>query len=198
MDGLDTVRSRPWLATVILQGTLQIAFVFAPLVLLLPIGLTNSGRIDTFGLLLAVQALGSMLGAGLASRWQPRQPGTMALGALLLTCGELLALALSAPIPVLAVCVLFTGGGFAVFGVLYNAAMMRGVPAPMLARVFSLDALGAQVLAPIALAATPVVVERLGFVVTLAVAMAVLIITTVAPLLVSGMPTFSTSQEHDP
>lgn len=189
-DGLRAVWRRRWIATVIGQGTVQLVCVMGPALVLLPLVLDDHGQLSAYGPLLACQAAGAVAGGVVAARWTPPEPGTFALGSLALLTFQLLAMALAAPVWLLAVTVTATGYGYATFGVYWTSALQREVPDDLLARVFAVDQLGSVALYPVGLALAPVAAAAVGLGPVLAFAAAVLLASTVAILPVPGVRAF--------
>lgn len=73
-EGLRAVTRQPWVGAVILQGTVQVLLVHAPLMVLAPLVLDSRGELDAYGWLLSSQAIVAVAGALLAARWTPNNP----------------------------------------------------------------------------------------------------------------------------
>jgi hypothetical protein len=180
--GLSAVRDRPWVTTVILQGTVQLLFVMAPAVVLLPILMKQRGMFDAYGVLVGLEAAGFVLGGLAASAWKPRRPGVVALCALSLLGLQLLALLLVLPVYILGFTVLATGFGYALFRVLWITALQQSFPDELLGRALSIEMLGTFALAPVGFALTPLAMDVLGDKPILVIALAILAASTVIPL----------------
>jgi hypothetical protein len=180
--GLSAVRARPWVMTVILQGTIQLLLVMGPAVVLLPILLKQRGLFGAYGVIVGLEAAGSVLGGLAASAWKPRRTGAVAVCALSLLGLQLLALLLGLPVYILGFTVLATGFGYALFQVLWMSALQRSFPDDLLGRALSVEMLGTFALAPAGFALTPLAMGVLGDKLVLVVALAVLAASTVIPL----------------
>ena len=180
--GLAAVRDRPWVLTVILQGTVQLLLVMGPAVVLLPILLKERGMFDAYGVIVGLEAGGFVLGGLAVSAWKPRRAGVVAVCALSLLGLQLLALLLELPVYVLGFSVLATGFGYAVFGVLWTSALQRAFPDDLLGRALSVEMMGTFALAPVGLALTPLAMNVLGDKAVLIAALVVLAVSTVIPL----------------
>jgi hypothetical protein len=180
--GLSAVRDRPWVMTVILQGTVQLLFVMGPAVVLLPILLKERGMFDAYGIIVGLEAAGFVLGGLAMSGWKPRRTGVVALCALSLLSLQLLALLLGLSVYMLGFTVLATGFGYAVFRVLWVSALQRAFPDELLGRALSVEMLGTFALAPIGLALAPLAMGVLGDKPLLIAALLILIASTVIPL----------------
>ncbi|MBV9446409.1 MAG: MFS transporter [Streptosporangiaceae bacterium] len=188
--GLAAVRDRPWVMTVILQGTVQLLLVMGPAVVLLPILLKERGMFDAYGVMVGLEAAGYVLGGLAASAWKPRWTGVVGVGALSLLGLQLLALLLRLPVYVLGCAVLATGFGYALFGVLWTSALQRAFPDHLLGRALSVEMLGTFALAPVGLALTPLAMNVLGDKAILIAALVVLAVSTVIPLFQRAVRTF--------
>jgi MFS family permease len=180
--GLSAVRDRPWVMTVILQGTVQLMLVMGPAVVLLPILLKKRGMFDAYGVMVGLEAAGSVLGGLAASAWKPRRTGVVAVCALSLLGLQLLALLLGLPVYILGFTVLATGFGYALFGVLWMSALQRSFPDDLLGRALSVEMLGTFALAPVGFALTPLAIGVLGDKLILVAALLVLAASTAIPL----------------
>lgn len=190
LAGIRAVADRPWIAAVIIQGTVQLLLVIAPTIVLLPLVLNSRGQTTAYGMMLAFQAVGSIAGGLIAGRWRPHEPGTAALVGIVAMSGELACLAYKAPLPLLGISMIGTGFGYALFGVLWMSALQREVPKHLLARVISLDYLGTAALAPAGLALTAPAVSAFGLARVVSIAGIFLLVTTAIPLFVPGVRQF--------
>lgn len=191
--GSETVRvlrDRPWVATVIIQGGSQVLLVHAPMTILVPLALRDYGALDAYGVILALQSVGSLAGAFLVARWTPREPGTVALLSMLTSLPTLLVLVFHLPVPLLMGSAMVSGAGGTIFAVLWTSALQRRVPEQALARVVSVDYVGQLGLEPVGLAMTAPVVALIGIPAGSVVCLAALLLTTGLPFLVRGVRTF--------
>ncbi|MDQ2875633.1 MAG: MFS transporter, partial [Actinomycetota bacterium] len=189
--GIRAVLDRPWVATIIGQGTVQLLFAMAPALVLLPIYLRAHGHMPAYGLLLSLQAAGSAAGGLLVGLRPPRKPGTVGVLGLGLLGFQLLCMATGAPLPLLDAAMFLTGLGYALFGVLWASALQRSIPGELLGRVFAVEMLGTYALEPVGLAIAPLIAVAFGLRDVLITAMVVMVLTTVIPLLVPGVREFS-------
>jgi MFS family permease len=142
--------------------------------------------ITAFGWLSAATFVGSVLGSIVGARIHSARPGVWAMNALapcLLT-----PVCLVLPVPLWLFCVsLATGSvGVGCFMVLWYSALQREIPEEIQGRVFALEGLASFGLEPIALASAPLLVELLGIESFGVIAVAVLLVSTYAVLLVPG------------
>ncbi len=192
-EGLGAVRDRPWITAILALAAAHLMLAVAPIMVLLPIvSRERLGGDSAYGLVLAIGALGSLLGAGIAGRWRPRNRGTV--GVLGLVPFGLEPLALWAPLPLVAVAAVFfvAGIGFGPFVVYWESALQADVPRELLARVVSLDWMCSLALLPLGLALVGPAVHALGRGPVLALATAMCVVPTALVLLVPGVPQFRT------
>lgn len=199
VEGISAVRQRRWIAAVLAMASTQLMFTVAPAMVLLPLVLRDSGASpSTYGLVLAVGAVGGLLGALIAGRWRPAHPGQAGLLALLGWTAPPLALLFDAPVPLLAAAWFLGAVGLGPFNIWWVSALQAAVPRELLARVVSLDWLCSLALLPLGLALTGPAVTLFGRDAVLAAGVVVLAVTSVLPLLVPGVRDLgNTSGAHD-
>jgi MFS family permease len=197
-SGLAAVRRHTWILTVITQGTIQLILVMAPAVVLLPIILSSRGLMSAYGVMVALQAVGSVTSGMVIAAWQPRRPGLVAVLSLSLLGLQLLCLVLTAPLFLLGASMVATGCGYTVFGVLWASGVQRSVPDRLLGRVFAIDMLGTYALEPVGLAVAPIAAAWLGVKAVLLVALAVLVASTIIPLFQRSVQMFADVEAGSP
>jgi MFS family permease len=148
-EGWTEVASRTWLWVVVL-GFMFLNAVFAGAILVLGPAVADEtiGR-ATWGLVLAAQTAGAVLGAVIAMRLRTRR---MLLVGVAGAAGELLlvlGLALAPRVAVLLAAALLAGTGIELFAVAWETTVQEHVSADRLARVYSYDALGGLLAVPI-------------------------------------------------
>jgi MFS family permease len=187
-EGLDEVRSRPWLAAVLILASVALMLVVAPETVLLPVvGRHEFGTDAVYATSLSLFAAGGVAGALLALRWRPRRPGLVgALGWLPFTVVPVVLAYPSAPWLFYAAYFL-AGAGFEPFNIYWQTALQREIPPGKLARVSSLDWMASLSLLPVGMALTGPAVSLVGIKVVLLVAAAVNVVGTVAVLFVPGV-----------
>jgi hypothetical protein len=189
--GIRAVLDRPWVATIIGQGTIQLIFAMAPAVVLLPIYLHEHGELSAYGLMLVLQACGSATGGVLVGSRTPQKPGTVGVLGLGLLTLQLLCIVCNAPLAWLGAAMFLTGFGYALFGVLWATGLQRSIPDDLLGRVFAVETLGTYSLEPAGLALAPIAAQQFGLRPILITAILVMAATTVVPFLVSGVAEFA-------
>lgn len=180
-EGWQEFSSRTWLwAIVVGFGFLNATQQGSSHVLGPAIARDELGGAAAWGLILAGQAAGLVLGGLLLLRYRPQRPLLVGCGAVALMAPGLLLLALHAPVGAIAAAYVLTGFGMELFGVLWDLSLQEHVPQEKLSRVYSYDALGSFVLIPIGLAAAGPVAQAVGREATLVGAAAVVLLVTLA------------------
>lgn len=151
-EGAHDFFSRQWLWVVVVQFALLVAALNATIGVLGPlVALDRFGGARSWSLIIGAQALGTLAGAGLASRIRARRPVLVAV----LVCGvfavPMLLLALGANVWWCAAAMLVSGVANDVFGVLWATTMQREIPAHLRSRVSAYDIFGSLSLAPLGL-----------------------------------------------
>jgi MFS family permease len=163
LDGWSEFVARPWVWIIVLQFMVVNAGWSATTGVLGP-GIADEtfGR-TTWGLVMAANSVGLMVGGVLAARWQPRR--ALFFGTSLVTLQTLPFFVLADPSPV--VPLLFAAmflGGVAVeqFSVAWEVSVQENIPPERLSRVYSYDALGSFVAMPVGQIAIGPVAEVIG------------------------------------
>ena len=153
-QGWTAFWSRSWLWSIVLQfSVVNMAFV-GTVDVLVPIDARRYlGGPTAYGAIFAAVGVGSIVGGLAMLRMAPRRPLlTATLCSGLAMPPAFLLLALGSPLWALLLAGAVAGVGFQVFGVLWATTMQEQVPAEMLSRVSSYDAVGSFVFMPIGLA----------------------------------------------
>ncbi|GAA1458787.1 MFS transporter [Nocardiopsis exhalans] len=163
LDGWSEFVARPWVWIIVLQFMVVNAGWSATTSVLGP-GIADEtfGR-TTWGLVMAANSVGLLVGGILAARWQPRR--ALFFGTSLVTLQTLPFFVLADPAPV--VPLLFAAmflGGVAVeqFSVAWEVSVQENIPPERLSRVYSYDALGSFVAMPVGQIAIGPVAEAIG------------------------------------
>jgi MFS family permease len=152
LDGWGEFRSRQWLFVVVLQWAVLLMVLQASQGVLGPvIAKAELGGAVGWTAVLAGEALGAIIGVGIAMAWRPRRPILVATLLTFTAAAPQLLLGVSAPLWLVVVSAFFMGIGFDLFGVLWMTTMQHEVPAESLSRVASYDALGSLMLGPVGL-----------------------------------------------
>jgi MFS family permease len=189
-EGWHEFRSRTWVWAIVVQfGFLNPAWVGAMFVLGPVIAEEHLGGAAGWGVVLAAQGAGLVLGGVLMLRWRPERPMLAATLAMFLTVAPVLLLALPAPLLVVAAGALVAGIGMDIFGVLWSTALHEHIPPEKLSRVSSYDALGSFVFSPVGMVVAGPVAAAIGTTETLLAAAAVIVVSTLLVLLAEDVRT---------
>lgn len=186
-EGIREVRRRPWALIIMIQGTVQVFFLFAPNSALVPIVSNERWGPAAFGWLSASASIGMMLGSAVAGRIRTERPGLWAMNALLPCAVMPLCLALPVSLPLWCAVQVLAWAGIGVFFVLWFTALQKEFPAEVHGRVFSLESIGNFALQPIAIAVAPMLASTIGMGPFAVIAVIVLIASTYGVFLVRGV-----------
>lgn len=180
--------SRTWLWVIVLEFSLVNALIFAPMLVLGPVIAKEClGGAPSWGLVLALEGAGSVLGGALMLRWHPRRPLLVATVSTLAWVWPLLGLANDGPLWVIASGAFVAGIGLAVFGTLWTTTMQREVPRDVLSRVSAYDWFGSLVFLPIGLALIGPISKQLGVTTTIVGATVLYLVLNLAALAVPSI-----------
>lgn len=167
-EGWDAFRSRTWLWIVVIGFGFSNAAQAASLNVLGPaVAKESLGGAGIWGVILAAQGAGLVLGGLVALRIRPPRPLLVGVWGALLLVPPVVALALALPWQLIALTALLTGIGIELFSVFWDLNMQGHVPNELLSRVYAWDALGSWVLMPAAYAIVGPVSEAFGLTATL-------------------------------
>ena len=190
-EGFAAVRSRPWVAAVFAMASVQLLLTVAPATVLLPLVLRDLGASESaYGLVLAVGAVGGLLGALLAGRFEPAHPGRVGLLGIIAFAVLPLAMLAGASAVLLAAASFVASAGIGPFNVWWDTALQRAVPRDLLARVVSLDWMLSLSLLPLGFALTGPAVAVFGQGPVLVSAVGSMVVTSLLPLWVPGVRDF--------
>lgn len=183
-EGWTEFRARTWVWVIVVQ------FTFVNLAI--ACGFTTLGPViadDTFGrrvwgLVLAGQAAGLILGGLLALRVRPVRPLRFGVALTVLIAPLLAALALAPRTLPLVLCAAAAGIGIEVFSVAWDLSLQQHIPPDRLSRVYSYDALGSYVFIPIGYVAAGPLSNAFGIAATVAGCAVLTLAATIASLLV--------------
>jgi MFS family permease len=152
-EGFRAVVATRWIGLMILEFAVFQLFVLASFSVLGPLTAdVHYAGAATFAVIAAVTGVGALLGDALSLRIRPKRPLLVA-NCFSLGCVPLLvALAVTAPLPVLIICAVPFGLGFSFPNTLWFTALQDNVPQHLIARVSSFDWMGSTALRPIGLA----------------------------------------------
>ncbi|MFH0173420.1 MFS transporter [Streptomyces cacaoi] len=183
-EGWREFASRQWLWVVVAQYAFVVAALNANVGVLGPLTAEQHfGGARAWSVIVGAQALGTIAGAGLATRVRVNRP---LLVAVLCTFPAAVPIALlSAEAPVWLIAAAMFGAGVAsdVFGVLWATTIQREVPEEVLSRVSSYDWFGSLAFAPLGLLVAGPVATAVGTGKALAGCAALVVLATAAALL---------------
>lgn len=190
--GVRAVLERRWIACCLAMFTVNMLCVIAPVQVLLPILVRDkTGEAASYGVVLAVGAVGGLAGAFAGGHWRRDARGRTAVLALSVFALQPVMLLLEAPLPALCATWVLTGAGVGFFIVTWETALQTDVPRDLLARVVSLDWMATFALFPVGLALTGPAVEAFGRTPVLLFAVAVALLPISLVLRVPGVRDFS-------
>ncbi|MER7754916.1 MFS transporter [Kitasatospora sp. NPDC097643] len=162
-EGWREFASRRWLWVVVLQFSVLVACtgavesVYGPAV-----AEERLGGARDWGLAMAAFGVGLVVTGVLMARWRPRRILLVGNWGVFLFGVPALALALAAPLPLLAAAMFLSGAGVTVFGVNWMVALQQEIPEEMFSRVAAYDELGSYSLAPVGTALAGPAADALG------------------------------------
>lgn len=185
--GWRTFVGNTWVWVIVLQFmVLNAVFSGGVLVLGPNIAEHTIGR-TAWGLVLATQTLGSLLGGLLAAHWQARRALFVGVAACAVEALPMLALGYLPTLAALLIAFLLCGFLIAQFGVAWAVALQRNIPEDKLARVYSYDALGSFVAIPLGQVAAGPVAQAIGDRATLVIGAALIVLVTLSALAVPSV-----------
>jgi MFS family permease len=191
--GFKYVIGRPWMAAVMIQGTIYVAFVTSPVTVMLPIFLGIEHKV-WLGFIVAADAAGAFLGISIGSAIKSQKPGRTAMLAALLPIPQLLCIALDLPLWLLLASSVLAGVGLAVFGIIWTTSLQLKVSPEVLGRVFAFDAFSSTGLAPVGFAVAGWAISYVGTSDVALGAVVILLVSVLVPLLcVPGVARFADS-----
>ncbi|WP_371477862.1 MFS transporter [Kitasatospora sp. NBC_00315] len=162
-EGWHEFASRRWLWVIVLQFSVLMACVSAVDAVYGPIVAEQRlGGARDWGLALAADGAGLVLAGLLMVRWRPRRILLVGNHGVFLFALPAAALAVAAPLPVLALAMFLSGAGVTVFGVNWMVALQQEIPAATMSRVSAYDAFGSLALAPLGTALAGPAATALG------------------------------------
>lgn len=163
VEGWGEFRSRTWLWASVVHISLLNACAFVSFLALGPlVAIESLGGAAAWGIIAAAFASGMIAGSAIALRWRPRQPLVAGFSVVFLAAPQLVALALAAPVPVIAAAAFLGGTQGSVWSALWRTTMQQNVPATALSRVAAYDVLGSLVLVPVSFAVVGSVAAVVG------------------------------------
>ena len=182
--------SRTWLWVIVLQFSFLLMVTVGAFSVLGPVVADEElGGPKAWGAILTAQAAGLVVGGLLGLRFQPRRMLVAATLGILFFPAPLVALGFPLGVPAIAAVVFVAGVGAEIFGLLWHTTVQQEIPADMLSRVYSYDALGSLALVPIGYAVAGPIADAIGVRATLWGAAAIGFAVTLAVLAVRDVRT---------
>ena len=167
-SGWTEFSSRTWIWIVVLGFAFSNGAAAAATQVLGPIVADEAlGGASIWGLALAAQGAGLVVGGLIALRVRPSYPLRAGVAVMVLLVPPLVLLAVEASWPALALSMLGSGIAIELFSVFWDTNLQGHVPNDVLSRVYAWDALGSLVLMPVAFAVVGPVSVALGTTATL-------------------------------
>lgn len=148
-EGWGEFRSHTWLWAVVLQFALANAVLAGGVATLGPLVADQTVGRPAWGLVLAAETAGMVVGGLLMLRWRPGRPLLVGVTCSALPALLLLALGVWPALLALLVTAVLAGLGIEVFGVTWDLSLQENVPQDRLSRVYSYDAFGSLAAMPI-------------------------------------------------
>lgn len=164
-EGIQTVFQSPWLwITIAIAGVSNIT-LSGPLEAALPLLVKQhfAGTAEVYGQILAAGALGSIVAAiGMGWRKRLRRRGYLVYGPWLVACLALTLMGL--PLSLVAICLAMGifDASVTTLGLAWGNSLQELVPAELLGRVNSIDALGSYSLLPLGYALAGIAADHIG------------------------------------
>jgi predicted MFS family arabinose efflux permease len=183
--GWQAFAARRWLWAVVIGFSLGMAAESGAMSVLGPIvAETSLGGATAWGVVLAFQGVGLLIGGLIALRVRARRPLLFGVTAMLALPLPIVLLAVEAPVAAIAGGALLLGIGIEVFSVNWDLSVQGHVPEDLLARVYAWDAVGSICLMPVGLAVVGPIADQLGVTATLWTCAALALVAMAAQLLV--------------
>ena len=168
IEGWQEFRSREWLWVIVLSALVGNLVATASFAVLGPlVAKLYLGGAAAYGAILAAQGAGFIAGGILSLRWRPARPLLVSVIALLPTAAEIACFAAVHVTAVIAAVAFSAGVGLETFGVNWITTLQQQIPARVLSRVNSYDALGSFVFVPLGLVIAGPLAAQLGVTETL-------------------------------
>ncbi len=164
-EGLQTVLQSPWLwITIAIAGVSNLT-LSGPFEAALPLLVAQrfGSAAQTYGTLMALSSVGSLLGAIWIGRQKRlRRRGYLVYSAWLLASLTLTLMGLSSGLIVMGLAVFLWGATWSIVNLSWAVSLQEFVPAERLGRVSSIDALGSYALLPVGYALAGFAADRFG------------------------------------
>lgn len=184
-EGWSEFASRSWVWIVVLQFMIVNAAVVGGMHVLGPSVADDTFGRAAWGVALACQTGGALVGGLIAARWLPERALLFGVALIVLFAPPLLVLGLAPHLALLLPAMFLTGWASEQFTIAWDLSLQQNVPGEKLARVYSYDIIGSIVAVPIGQLVVGPVAAAAGTAPTLA-GCAVLVVVTTCAALFSG------------
>jgi predicted MFS family arabinose efflux permease len=181
-EGWSEFVSRSWVWVVVLQFMIVNAAVVGGMQVLGPAVADDSFGRAAWGVALACQTGGALVGGLIAARWLPRRALLFGVALILLEAPPLLVLGLAPHLALLLPAMFVTGWAAEQFTIAWDLSLQQNVPGETLARVYSYDIIGSIVAVPLGQLAVGPVAAEAGTGPTLVGCAVLIVVTTCAAL----------------
>jgi MFS family permease len=179
--------SRTWLWAIVVQAAFVNA-LFASFLVLGPVVAKESlGGARAWGVILAAEGLGSVIGGVIMLRVHPRRPLLVAALSSLAFPVPLFFVADRSPTLLIATVALFAGSFITFFSILWSTTLQREIPSDILSRVSAYDWFGSLVFLPIGMAVVGPLASIIGIRTTLVGSRVIMILLMLSVLLVPSV-----------
>ncbi|MGW4058530.1 MFS transporter [Amycolatopsis sp. NPDC004747] len=161
-EGWREFRARSWVWLVVLQFMVVNAVNAGALLVVGPLVADDTFGRTGWGLALAVQTAGALLGGIIAARRQPRRMLAIGVAFILVDALPMLALGETPYLLPLLVAMFLSGIAIEQFAVAWDVSLQENIPPDKLARVYSYDMLGSFVAMPLGQIAAGPLAEHAG------------------------------------
>lgn len=197
-DGWREFTRHSWLWSIVIQFAVINAVFLGCFSVLGPIVAEQSlNGARSWGTVVAAQAVGAAVGAGVILRFRPRRP--LVVGMIGSACMAFPLLAMSSPssLFVIAAAAGLAGIGIEVFGVSWSTTVQEQIPPDRLSRVIAYDAVGSYALSPIGPLAVAPVTALIGVGATLVAGGTLIALTSLGMLLLPSIRSVTSRTSRD-
>jgi predicted MFS family arabinose efflux permease len=181
-EGWSEFVARRWVWVVVLQFMIVNAAMSGGSQVLGPAVADETFGRAAWGVALAGQTVGALVGGLVAARWLPRRALLFGVALVLLEAPPLLALGLAPHLVVLIPAMFVCGMSMEQFTIAWDVSLQENVPGEKLARVYSYDMLGSMIALPIGQLAVAPVAAAAGAGPTLVGCAVLIVVVTLAAL----------------
>ncbi|MCP3801467.1 MFS transporter [Allokutzneria sp. A3M-2-11 16] len=193
-EGWREFTSRTWVWAVVLQFMVVNAVIVGTTVVLGPVIADATFGRAAWGLVLAAEMAGALVGGIVAARWQPRRALFAGVALTLVEAIPLVVLAEAPEVLFLVPTMFLVGMVIEQFVVAWDVALQQNVPQDKLARVYSYDALGSFVAIPVGEMAAGPLAQHFGMRATLVGGAVLLVLATLGALCSREIRTLSSDR----